>query len=216
MRVSHETIYRSLFIQARGVLKRELIGHLRSGRLMRRAKNANTAGQARGQIIDAISIRERPAEIEDRAIPGHWEGDLITGSKNTHIATLVERHSRFTMLVKVNGKDTASVVTALTKQVRKLPAELRRSLTWDRGMELAEHKRFTVATDVQVYFCDPQSPWQRGTNENTNGLLRQYFPKGTDLSQYSQVDLNKIALRLNQRPRKTLGFHTPAAKLGKR
>jgi len=213
MRVSHETIYRSLFIQARGVLKRELIGHLRSGRVMRRAKNASTAGQARGQIIDAISIRERPAEIEDRAIPGHWEGDLITGSKNTHIATLVERRSRFTMLVKVNGKDTASVVTALTKQVRKLPAELRRSLTWDRGMELAEHKRFTVATDVQVYFCDPQSPWQRGTNENTNGLLRQYFPKGTDLSQYSQVDLNKIALRLNQRPRKTLGFHTPAAKL---
>jgi IS30 family transposase len=212
MRVSHETIYRSLFIQARGVLKRELIGHLRSGRVMRRAKNASTAGQARGQIIDAISIRERPAEIEDRAIPGHWEGDLITGSKNTHIATLVERRSRFTMLVKVNGKDTASVVTALTKQVRKLPAELRRSLTWDRGMELAEHKRFTVATDVQVYFCDPQSPWQRGTNENTNGLLRQYFPKGTDLSQYSQVDLNKIALRLNQRPRKTLGFHTPAAK----
>jgi len=180
---------------------------------MRRAKNANTAGQARGQIIDAISIRERPAEIEDRAIPGHWEGDLITGSKNTHIATLVERHSRFTMLVKVNGKDTASVVTALAKQVRKLPAELRRSLTWDRGMELAGHKRFTVATDIQVYFCDPQSPWQRGTNENTNGLLRQYFPKGTDLSQYSQVDLNKIALRLNQRPRKTLGFHTPAAKL---
>jgi IS30 family transposase len=179
---------------------------------MRRAKNASTAGQARGQIIDAISIRERPAEIEDRAIPGHWEGDLITGSNNTHIATLVERHSRFTMLVKVNGKDTASVVTALTKQVRKLPAELRRSLTWDRGMELAEHKRFTVATNVQVYFCDPQSPWQRGTNENTNGLLRQYFPKGTDLSQYSQVDLNKIALRLNQRPRKTLGFHTPAAK----
>ena len=213
MRVSHETIYRSLFIQARGVLKRELIGHLRSGRVMRRAKNASTAGQARGQIIDAISIRERPAEIEDRAIPGHWEGDLITGSKNTHIATLVERRSRFTMLVKVNGKDTASVVTALTKQVRKLPAELRRSLTWDRGMELAEHKRFTVATDVQVYFCDPQSPWQRGTNENTNGLLRQYFPKGTDLSQYSQADLNKIALRLNQRLRKTLGFHTPAAKL---
>ena len=180
---------------------------------MRRAKNASTAGQARGQIIDAISIRERPAEIEDRAIPGHWEGDLITGSNNTHIATLVERHSRFTMLVKVNGKDTASVVTALTKQVRKLPAELRRSLTWDRGMELAEHKRFTVATNVQVYFCDPQSPWQRATNENTNGLLRQYFPKGTDLSQYSQVDLNKIALRLNQRPRKTLGFYTPAAKL---
>jgi len=213
MRVSHETIYRSLFIQARGVLKKELIDHLRSRRVMRHAKNASTAGQPRGQIVDAICIRERPAQIEDRAVPGHWEGDLITGSKNTHIATLVERASRFTMLVKVNGKDTASVVTALTKQVRKLPAELRRSLTWDRGMELAEHKRFTVATDVQVYFCDPQSPWQRGTNENTNGLLRQYFPKGTDLSQYSQVDLNKIALRLNQRPRKTLGFHTPADKL---
>jgi IS30 family transposase len=213
MRVSHETIYRSLFIQARGVLKRELLDHLRSRRVIRRAKNASTAGQARGRIVDAISIRERPAQIEDRAIPGHWEGDLMTGSKNSHIATLVERGSRFTMLVKVNGKDTASVVTALSKQVRKLPAELRRSLTWDRGMELAEHKRFTVATDVQVYFCDPQSPWQRGTNENTNGLLRQYFPKGTDLSQYSQADLNKIALRLNQRPRKTLGFHTPADKL---
>jgi IS30 family transposase len=180
---------------------------------MRRSKNSSTKGQPRGQIVDGISIRERPAEIEDRAIPGHWEGDLIAGSKNTHIATLVERQSRFTMLVKVNGKDTASVVTALTKQVRKLPIQLRRSLTWDRGMELAQHKRFTVATDVQVYFCDPQSPWQRGTNENTNGLLRQYFPKGTELSQYSQADLNKIALRLNQRPRKTLGFCDPASKL---
>jgi IS30 family transposase len=213
MRVSHETIYRSLFVQARGVLKRELIDHLRSRRVMRRSKNSSTKGQPRGQIVDGISIRERPAEIEDRAIPGHWEGDLITGSKNTHIATLVERQSRFTMLVKVNGKDTASVVTALTKQVRKLPIQLRRSLTWDRGMELAQHKRFTVATDVQVYFCDPQSPWQRGTNENTNGLLRQYFPKGTELSQYSQAALNKIALRLNQRPRKTLGFCDPASKL---
>ena len=180
---------------------------------MRRSKNSSTKGQPRGQIVDGISIRERPAEIEDRAIPGHWEGDLITGSKNTHIATLVERQSRFTMLVKVKGKDTASVVTALTKQVRKLPTELRRSLTWDRGMELAQHKRFTVATDVQVYFCDPQSPWQRGTNENTNGLLRQYLPKGTELSQYSQADLNKIALRLNRRPRKTLGFCDPASKL---
>ena len=180
---------------------------------MRRSKNSSTTGHPRGQIVDGISIRERPAEVEDRAIPGHWEGDLITGSKNTHIATLVERQSRFTMLVKVKGKDTASVVTALTKQVRRLPTELRRSLTWDRGMELAQHKRFTVATDVQVYFCDPQSPWQRGTNENTNGLLRQYFPKGTELSQYSQADLNKIALRLNRRPRKTLGFCDPASKL---
>lgn len=213
MRVSHETIYRSLFIQARGVLKKELIGHLRSRRMMRRSKYASTDGQPRGQIVDGISIRERPAEVEDRAIPGHWEGDLITGSKNTHIATLVERHSRFTMLVKVQGKDTVSVVTALSKQVRKLPSELRRSLTWDRGMEMAHHKQFTVTTDVQVYFCDPQSPWQRGTNENTNRLLRQYFPKGTDLSGYSQSDLNKIALRLNQRPRKTLGFCTPADKL---
>lgn len=213
MHVSHETIYRSLFIQARGVLKKELVGHLRSGRMMRRSKNASTEGQPRGRIVDGISISERPAEIEDRAIPGHWEGDLITGSNNSHIATLVERHSRFTMLVKVQGKDTVSVVSARSKQVRKLPLELRRSLTWDRGMELAQHKKLTVATNVQVYFCDPKSPWQRGTNENTNRLLRQYFPKGTDLSGYSQTDLNKIALKLNQRPRKTLGFETPASKL---
>ena len=213
MRVSHETIYRSLFIQARGVLRKELIRHLRSGRMMRRSKNASPEGQPRGQIVDGASIRERPAEVEDRAIPGHWEGDLIAGSGNTYIATLVDRHSRFTMLVKVRGKDTASVVSALGKQVRKLPAELRRSLTWDRGMELARHKEFTVATDAKVYFCDPQSPWQRGTNENTNRLLRQYFPKGTDLSRYSQIELNRIALRLNQRPRKTLGFLIPAGKL---
>lgn len=211
MRISHETIYRSLFIQARGVLKKELLGHLRSRRRMRRAQHASTSGQPRGQIIDGVSIRHRPAEAEDRAIPGHWEGDLIAGSKNTHIATLVERQSRFTMLVKVPGKDTTSVVTALSTQIRRLPSALRRSLTWDRGMELAQHKRFTVDTSVQVYFCDPQSPWQRGTNENTNRLLRQYFPKGTDLSCYSQTDLNRVALRLNQRPRKTLGFQTPAA-----
>jgi IS30 family transposase len=211
MRVSHETIYRSLFIQARGVLKKELIGHLRSRRMMRRAQRASTAGQPRGQIIEGVSIRDRPAEVEDRAIPGHWEGDLIAGSKNTHIATLVERQSRFTMLVKVPGKDTTSVVTALSTQVRLLPSALRRSITWDRGMELAQHKRLTIDTEVQVYFCDPQSPWQRGTNENTNRLLRQYFPKGTDLSRYSQADLDRIAMRLNQRPRKTLGFQTPAA-----
>jgi IS30 family transposase len=211
MRVSHETIYRSLFLQARGVLKKALIGHLRSRRMMRRAQCASTAGQPRGQIIDGISIRDRPAEVEDRAIPGHWEGDLITGSQNTHITTLVERQSRFTMLVKVPGKDTISVVTALSRQIRQLPSALRRSLTWDRGMELAQHKRLTIDTNVQVYFCDPQSPWQRGTNENINRLLRQYFPKGTDLSRYSQADLNTIALRLNQRPRKTLGFQTPAA-----
>jgi IS30 family transposase len=213
MRVSHETIYRSLFIQARGVLKKELVSHLRSRRIMRRAKVATTKGQPRGQIIDAVSIRERPADVEDRAIPGHWEGDLISGARNSHIATLVERHSRFTLLVKVAGKNTSSVVDALSKQVRKLPAHLRQSLTWDRGMELAKHKDFTIATDVKVYFCDPQSPWQRGTNENTNRLLRQYFPNGTDLSTFSQRHLNRIALRLNQRPRKTLGFQTPAHKL---
>lgn len=213
MQVSHETIYKSLFIQARGVLKRELLRHLRSRRTMRRSKKASTKGQPRGQIKDGISIRERPAEIEDRAVQGHWEGDLIAGTNNSHIATLVERQSRFTLLVKVSGKDTASVVNALTREVRKLPAHLRRSLTWDRGMEMAFHKQFTVATDARVYFCDPQSPWQRGTNENTNRLLRQYFPKGTDLSKYTQSDLNKIALRLNQRPRKTLDFDTPAARL---
>jgi IS30 family transposase len=213
MRVSHETIYRSLFIQARGVLKKELIQHLRSQRRIRRSRHARIGGQSRGQIVDALSIRERPAEIEDRAIPGHWEGDLLGGTKNSHIATLVERHSRFTTLVKVPSKDTAAVVAALSRHVRKLPAALRRSLTWDRGLEMAQHKSFTVATDVKVYFCDPQSPWQRGTNENTNGLLRQYFPKRTDLSVYSQSELDKVALRLNQRPRKTLGFETPASRL---
>jgi IS30 family transposase len=213
MRVSHETIYRSLFIQARGVLKKELMQHLRSQRLIRRSRHARADGQSHGQIVDAISIRERPAEVEDRAIPGHWEGDLLAGTSNSHIATLVERHSRFVILVKVPSKDTATVVAALSRHVRKLPASLRRSLTWDRGLEMAKHKSFTVATKVQVYFCDPQSPWQRGTNENTNGLLRQYFPNKTDLSSYSQADLDKVALRLNQRPRKTLGFETPAGKL---
>ena len=210
MRISHETIYRSLFIQARGVLKKELLGHLRSRRRMRRVKHATTAGQPRGQIVDGISIRHRPADVEDRAIPGHWEGDLMTGSQNTHIATLVERQSRFTMLVKVPGKDTVSVVTALSRQVRRLPSALRRSLTWDRGMELAQHKRFTVDTSVQVYFCDPHSPWQRGTNENTNGLLRQYFPKGTDLSVHSAEEIAAVAAALNARPRKTLNWKTPA------
>ena len=213
LRVSHETIYRSLFIQARGVLKKELLGHLRSKRRIRRSQHARVAGQSRGQIVDAISIRERPAEIEDRAVPGHWEGDLIGGTKNSHIATLVERHSRFTALVKVPSKDTAVVVAALTRHVRKLPASLRRSLTWDRGLEMAKHKTFTVATNVKVYFCDPHSPWQRGTNENTNRLLRQYLPKRTDLSGYAQSELDKIATRLNQRPRKTLGFQTPASRL---
>jgi transposase, IS30 family len=213
MRVSHETIYRSLFIQARGVLKKELLGHLRSKRRIRRSQHSGIFRDSRGQIADAISIRERPAEIQDRAIPGHWEGDLLSGSRNSHIVTLVERHSRFTALVKVPSKDTAVVVAALSRQVRKLPTSLRRSLTWDRGLEMAKHKTFTVATNVNVYFCDPRSPWQRGSNENTNGLLRQYFPKRTDLSDYTQSDLDQVALRLNQRPRKTLGFQTPASKL---
>ncbi len=213
MRVSHETVYRSLFIQARGVLKKELMDHLRSKRRMRRSRHASVSGQSRGQIVDAISIRERPPEVEDRAIPGHWEGDLLSGAKNSYIATLVERHSRFAMLIKVSSKDTEVVVATLSRQVRKLPASLRRSLTWDRGLEMAKHKTFTVATNVKVYFCDPHSPWQRGTNENTNRLLRQYLPKRTDLSGYAQSELDKIAMRLNQRPRKTLGFETPASKL---
>ena len=213
MRVSHETIYRSLFIQARGVLKKELLDHLRSKRRMRRSRHASEHGQSRGQIVDAISIRERPAEAEDRAVPGHWEGDLLVGGKNSYVATLVERHSRFLMLIKLPNRDTAVVVAALSRHVRKLPATLRRSLTWDRGLEMAKHKEFTVATDVKVYFCDPQSPWQRGSNENTNLLLRQYFPKGTDLSVYSQTQLDQVSLRLNQRPRKTLGFQTPASRL---
>ena len=210
MQISHETIYRTLFVQARGVLKKELVAHLRTRRVIRRAKQSRTRGQGRGQIIDAVSIRARPAEVEDRAVPGHWEGDLLAGSHNTHIATLVERQSRFTMLVKVKGRDTRTVVRALGKQVRRLPAELRKSLTWDRGLEMAAHKEFSIATDVQVYFCDPQSPWQRGTNENTNRLLRQYFPKGTDLSACSQAELHRTARRLNQRPRKTLDFRSPA------
>jgi IS30 family transposase len=179
----------------------------------RRSRHASEHGHRRGQIVDAVSIRERPPEAEDRAIPGHWEGDLLAGGKNSYIATLVERHSRFLMLVKVPSKDTAVVVSALSERVGKLPTTLRRSLTWDRGLEMAKHKEFTVATDVQVYFCDPQSPWQRGSNENTNLLLRQYFPRGTDLSSISQEQLDQVELLLNQRPRKTLGFDTPASKL---
>jgi len=209
-RVSHETIYRSLFIQARGALKKELARHLRSKRTLRRSRYASAKGDGRGQIVDLISISERPAEVEDRAVPGHWEGDLLAGSKNSHIATLVERHTRYVMLVKVPSKDTETVVNALIKHAKKLPTELYKSLTWDRGKELADHKRFSLATDIDVYFCDPQSPWQRGSNENTNGLLRQYFPKGTDLSVHSQAHLNKVARELNERPRQTLGFQTPA------
>lgn len=208
--VSHETIYRSLFVQARGVLKKELMQYLRSKRTMRRSRHASLKRDGLGQIKDAVSIRERPASVEDRAVPGHWEGDLIAGSRNSYIATLVERHTRYVMLVKVPNKDTQSVVSALIKQAHKLPRELYKSLTWDRGKELADHRRFTLATDIDVYFCDPQSPWQRGSNENTNRLLRQYFPKGTDLSVHSQARLNKVARQLNERPRKTLQFETPA------
>lgn len=212
--VSHETIYRSLFIQARGVLKKELQAHLRSTRAIRRSRHASLKGGGIGQIRDTVSIRERPASIEDRAVPGHWEGDLIGGSNNSYVATLVERHSRYVMLVKVANKDTAGVVSALIRQSQKLPNEVFKSLTWDRGKELADHRRFTMATKIDVYFCDPQSPWQRGSNENTNGLLRQYLPRGTDLSVHSQARLDAVSRQLNERPRKTLGYQTPAERFG--
>lgn len=208
--VSHETIYRSLFIQARGALKKELLQHLRRTRGMRRSRHHTQKGDNHGRITDTVSISERPASVEDRAVPGHWEGDLLCGSHNSQIATLVERHTRYVMLVKIDSKDTETVINALIKHAHKLPEELYKSLTWDRGKEMADHKRFSLATDIKVYFCDPQNPWQRGSNENTNGLLRQYFPKGTDLSIYSQTKLNAIARQLNERPRKTLGFETPA------
>lgn len=208
--VSHETIYRSLFIQARGVLKKELLQYLRSERTMRRSIHSGQLEDGRGKIPHAISISERPASVEDRAIPGHWEGDLIAGSNNSYIATLVERHTRYVTLIKVDDKRTESVVTALIKQAKKLPSELYKSLTWDRGTEMKDHQRFTMATDINVYFCDPRSPWQRGSNENTNRLLRQYYPKGMDLSVHSQAELDKVARRLNERPRKTLNFETPA------
>ena len=208
--VSHETIYRSLFIQARGVLKKELQLCLRSKRTIRRAKPSSLKGDGLGSIPNAVSIRERPASVEDRAVPGHWDGDLIEGSNGSCIATLVERHSRYVMLAKLGNKKTDTVVSALIKQSKKLPAELYKSLTWDRGSELKAHRKFSLATDIKVYFCDPQSPWQRGSNENTNRLLRDYLPKGTDLSVHSQAHLNKIARQLNERPRKTLQYETPA------
>jgi len=208
--VSHETIYRTLFIQARGALKKELLQHLRKTRGMRRSRHHTQKTSDHGRITGAVSIRERPASVEDRALPGHWEGDLLCGSNNSQIATLVERHTRLVMLVRVASKDTKTVINALIKQAHKLPRELYKSLTWDRGKEMADHKRFTLATDIKVYFCDPQSPWQRGSNENTNGLLRQYFPKGMDLSNVHQNRLNAVARRLNERPRETLNFRTPA------
>ncbi len=213
MHISHETIYRTLYVQARGALKRELVAHLRRHHPIRRSRRYSAKGDTRGQIAGLVSIAERPPVVRDRAVPGHWEGDLLAGSKNSHIVTLVERQSRFVQLIKVRGKDSESVVRALTRHVQHLPERLMESLTWDRGTEMSKHKLFTIATDVAVYFCDPQSPWQRGTNENTNGLLRQYFPKYTDLSTFTQRELDVVALRLNTRPRKTLGFITPAEKL---
>ena len=212
MQVSHETIYRSLFVQSRGVLKREWLQQLRRHRRCRRARAAKRVAPLQGRIVDAVSIRERPAEVADRAVPGHWEGDLLEGANGTYVATLVERPSRYVLLIRLLNKETLTVVRALTARVHRLPHGLMKSLTWDRGTELASHRAFTVATNVQVYFCDPQSPWQRGSNENTNGLLRQFLPKGTDLSTYRQAQLDAIALRLNTRPRLTLGFRTPAAK----
>lgn len=206
LRVSHETIYRSLYVQARGVLKKQLVQHLRSHRSIRHSRHATQ----KGRMANTISIRERPASVEDRAVPGHWEGDLLCGSKSSQIITLVERQSRYLMLAKIANRTTETVVSALIKQARKLPDELYKSLTWDNGGELADHQRFTIETDIAVYFCDPHSPWQRGSNENTNRLLRQYFPKGTDLAPHSQAQLNRIARELNERPRKTLDFHTPA------
>jgi IS30 family transposase len=210
--VSHETIYKTLFIQARGALKKELIKHLRRSRAMRRSRHHTQKTADHGRIVDAVSISERPAEVADRAVPGHWEGDLVCGSNNSQIATLVERHTRYVMLVRVKSKDTKTVIDALIKQAHKLPRELYKSLTWDRGKELAGHKRFSLATDIEVYFCDPQQPWQRGSNENTNGLLRQYFPKGMGLSNVHQNRLNAIARQLNERPRETLQFYSPAEK----
>jgi len=210
--VSHETIYQTLFIQARGALRKELLAHLRRSRGMRRSRQHTQKTMDHGRITHAVSIRERPAEAEDRAVPGHWEGDLLFGSHNSQIATLVERHTRYCMLVRVNGKDTATVIAALIRHAHTLPKQLYKSLTWDRGKELADHRRFTLATDIQVYFCDPQSPWQRGSNEQVNGLLRQYFPKGMDLSTVHQNRLNAVARQLNGRPRKTLGYYSPAEK----
>lgn len=210
--VSHETIYKTLYIQARGALKMELVQHLRSNRIMRRSRHSTLKNQGHGKIVDGVSISERPASVEDRAIPGHWEGDLIQGSGKTFIATLVERQTRYVMLAKVKDNRTATVIDALIKQSRKLPKELYKSLTWDRGTEMNGHKDFTVATDIKLFLCDPQSPWQRGSNENTNRLLSQYFPKGTDISIHSQAHLNKIARQLNERPRKTLNYQTPADK----
>jgi IS30 family transposase len=211
MNVSHETIYRSLFVQARNALKKELCKHLRTGRSRRRPHRESTNDTA--SIVNGVSISERPAEVDDRAVPGHWEGDLLFGTVNSYIATLVERQTRFCILVKIPSKDTTVVAKAIARQMMRLPTHLRKSLTWDRGSELAGHKQFTIDTNIDVFFCDPRSPWQRGSNENTNGLLRQYFPNGQDVSHYTQAELDRVAHRLNGRPRKTLDYRTPAEKL---
>ena len=207
--VSHETIYKTLFIQTRGALKKELLAHLRRNRAMRRPRGHTQKNQ---HIKGVVSVRERPAEVEDRAVPGHWEGDLLLGTKDSQIATLVERQTRYCLLVRVKRRDTETVINALIKQAHKLPRELYKSLTWDRGSEITDHQRFTLDTGIKVYLCDPGNPWQRGSNENTNGLLRQYFPKGMDLSNVHQNRLNAVARRLNERPRKTLGYYSPAEK----
>jgi IS30 family transposase len=214
MRVSHEAIYRALYLQARGGLKRELTKHLRKGRSRRFARSQSSKRQGQGKLTEMVMISERPPEVADRAVPGHWEGDLLMGGRTSAIATLVERSTRYCQLVALpEGTEAERVADALAGSVATLPAQLRRSLTWDQGSEMAEHRRFSVQTGVEVYFCDPQSPWQRGSNENTNGLLRQYFPKGQSLAGVTQQRLDEVAAKLNRRPRKTLGFHTPAQKL---
>ena len=214
MQVSHETIYRALYVQARGSLKRELTGHLRRGRSRRYARSQSSKGQGQGKLTEMVMISERPPEVEDRAVPGHWEGDLLMGGRTSAIATLVERSTRYCQLVALpDGNGALEVCEALKESIATLPAQLRRSLTWDQGHEMAEHRRFSVESGVDVYFCDPQSPWQRGSNENTNGLLRQYFPKGESLAGVTQARLDEVAAKLNRRPRKTLGFRTPAEKL---
>lgn len=210
MHVSHETIYRTLYVQGRGALKKELVAHLRKSRGYRKNPKAQRTGLGRGQIVDALPISMRPPEATDRAVPGHWEGDLLAGAGSSHIVTLVERKSRFVMLLRLRERNAANVAKALSRRIQKLPESLKQSLTWDRGLEMAHHKSFTVATDVKVYFCDPRSPWQRGSNENTNGLLRQYFPRGTDLKSVTQQQLDRVALKLNTRPRETLNWETPA------
>ena len=214
MQLSHETIYRSLYVQSKGSLKGELTRHLRSGRAKRRPRGSSRKGEGRGRIREMVMISERPAEVADRAVPGHWEGDLLMGNKTSAIATLVERQTRYAQLVALpDGFRAEPVCEALSASITTLPEQLRRSLTWDQGHEMAEHRRFSVETGVDVYFCHPRSPWQRGTNENTNGLLRQYFPKGRSLKEVTQAELDEIAAKLNRRPRKTLDFMTPAEKL---